>query len=125
MTLMIQRGQLVITTFDAAESHQAMRIYDVSPLIEEQKRTLPKHDDQPFSPAGYGSPPPDADGLMEVIQALVAPDTWESLGGPSTMAVRMQGERVLLVIATLSEVHWQVQELLNRLNMNGGVPSQQ
>ena len=41
--------------------------------------------------AAGGSSFADFDSLMELIQTTVVPDTWEALGGPSTMAPYPQG----------------------------------
>ncbi len=51
--------------------------------------------------------------LMELIQTTVVPDTWETLGGPSTMSPYIQNNS--LVISTTSEVHDQIAELLASL----------
>ncbi len=55
----------------------------------------------------------DFDTLMQLIQTTVAPDTWEALGGPSSMAPYPQN--LSLVISTTSEVHDQISELLESL----------
>jgi general secretion pathway protein D len=55
----------------------------------------------------------DFDSLMTLIQTTVVPDTWEALGGPSTMSPYAQN--LSLVISTTSEVHDQISELLASL----------
>ena len=50
---------------------------------------------------------------MTLIQTTVVPDTWEALGGPSTMSPYTQN--LSLVISTTSEVHDQITELLESL----------
>lgn len=55
----------------------------------------------------------DFDSLMELIETTVAPETWESLGGPSNMQPYPQN--LSLVISTTSEVHDQIVELLESL----------
>ncbi len=70
---------------------------------------------------GMGNPPvgkggaafADFESLMTLIQQTVAPDTWEALGGPSTMAEYRQN--LSLVISTTSEVHDQIADLLATL----------
>ncbi|MGV3485042.1 MAG: hypothetical protein ACO1RT_11550, partial [Planctomycetaceae bacterium] len=71
---------------------------------------------------GLGNPPAggrggaslaDFDSLMTLIQTTVVPDTWEALGGPSTMSPYAQN--LSLVISTTSEVHDQIAELLESL----------
>lgn len=53
------------------------------------------------------------DSLIELIQTTVVPDTWDLLGGPSTM--RQYEQNLSLVISTTSEVHDQIAELLESL----------
>ena len=55
----------------------------------------------------------DFDSLMELIQTTVVPDTWEALGGPSTMSP--YPANLSLVISTTSEVHDQITQLLESL----------
>ncbi len=71
---------------------------------------------------GPGSPPmngrgggafADFDSLIQLIQTTVVPDTWEALGGPSTMAPYPQN--LSLVISTTSDVHDQISDLLESL----------
>jgi general secretion pathway protein D len=71
---------------------------------------------------GLGNPPgggrggaslADFDSLITLIQTTVVPDTWEALGGPSTMSPYAQN--LSLVISTTSEVHDQILELLESL----------
>ncbi|MEM1069748.1 MAG: DUF4974 domain-containing protein, partial [Planctomycetota bacterium] len=70
---------------------------------------------------GMGSPPSAAGGgsfadfqsLIDLIQTTVVPDTWEALGGPSTMAPYPQN--LSLVISTTSDVHDQIADLLESL----------
>ena len=50
---------------------------------------------------------------MDLIQTTVVPDTWEALGGPSTMAPYPQN--LSLVISTTSDVHDQIADLLESL----------
>lgn len=55
----------------------------------------------------------DFQSLIDLIQTTVVPDTWEALGGPSTMSPYPQN--LSLVISTTSEVHDQITELLESL----------
>ncbi|NND95858.1 MAG: general secretion pathway protein GspD, partial [Pirellulaceae bacterium] len=55
----------------------------------------------------------DFQSLMSLIETTVEPDTWESLGGPSTMAPYPQN--LSLVISTTSDVHDQITDLLESL----------
>jgi general secretion pathway protein D len=55
----------------------------------------------------------DFQSLISLIETTVVPDTWESLGGPSTMAEYPQN--LSLVISTTSDVHDQIADLLESL----------
>jgi general secretion pathway protein D len=63
--------------------------------------------------AGGGGAFADFDSLIELIETTVAPETWESLGGPSNM--QPYAQNLSLVISTTSEVHDQIVELLESL----------
>ncbi len=60
-----------------------------------------------------GSSFADFGSLMTLIETTVVPDTWEALGGPSTMAPYPQN--LSLVISTTSDVHDQITDLLTTL----------
>ena len=67
----------------------------------------------PGSGAGGGSSFADFDSLIDLIQTTVSPDTWDALGGPSTM--REYRQNLSLVISTTSDVHDQIADLLESL----------
>ena len=55
----------------------------------------------------------DFDSLMTLIETTVVPDTWEALGGNSTMAPYPQN--LSLIISTTSDVHDQIVDLIESL----------
>ena len=55
----------------------------------------------------------DFQSLIQLIQQTVSPDSWEEMGGSSTMVEYAQN--LSLVISTTSEVHDQITELLESL----------
>ncbi|MCC9602843.1 general secretion pathway protein GspD [Stieleria sp. JC731] len=55
----------------------------------------------------------DFDSLMQLIQTTVVPDTWEAMGGNSTMAPYQQN--LSLIISTTSDVHDQIVDLIESL----------
>ncbi len=55
----------------------------------------------------------DFDSLMDLIETTIAPDTWEALGGPSTMSPYRS--TLSLVISTTTDVHEQIADLLASL----------
>lgn len=67
----------------------------------------------PPNSAGGGGSFADFQSLIDLIQTTVVPDTWEALGGPSTMAPYAQN--LSLVISTTSDVHDQITDLLESL----------
>lgn len=68
---------------------------------------------QPPTGSGGGGSFADFQSLIDLIQTTVVPDTWEALGGPSTMAPYPQN--LSLVISTTSDVHDQIADLLESL----------
>ncbi len=67
----------------------------------------------PMSGRGGGGSIADFQSLIQLIETTVTPDTWEALGGPSTMAPYVQN--LSLVISTTSDVHDQITDLLESL----------
>jgi general secretion pathway protein D len=67
----------------------------------------------PASGAGGGGSFADFQSLIDLIQTTVSPDTWDALGGPSTM--REYPQNLSLVISTTSDVHDQITDLLESL----------
>jgi general secretion pathway protein D len=65
------------------------------------------------SGAGGGGAFADFTSLMNLIQTTVVPDTWEALGGNSTMAEYPQN--LSLIISTTSDVHDQIVDLIESL----------
>jgi general secretion pathway protein D len=55
----------------------------------------------------------DFDSLMQLIETTIVPDTWEALGGNSTMAPYPQN--LSLIISTTSDVHDQIVDLIESL----------
>lgn len=94
LTLTIQREVLKVTTRDAAETRLLTRIYSL---------------------AGTGFPQNNFTQAMDLIQTMIVPDTWEALGGPSTMFPMENGDGGYLVVATTYEVHHEIEELLSKL----------
>ncbi|MCA9137147.1 MAG: hypothetical protein KDB00_10320 [Planctomycetales bacterium] len=113
LTILIRHGQVVITTIEAAEDDLAARIYDVTPLVSHAAR--PAWQIASLGP-GTSESYADFESLINIIQTTIVPDTWEALGGNSTFAPAPVRGRNWLLIATTSEVHWQIQRMLDRMN---------
>lgn len=90
LTWSIHNGALLITTREEAEiSALHNRVYDVTDLCN--------HDGE--------------DALMDVIAGTVAPDTWEQVGGPASIAFH-DGD---FVISQTDDVHEDLRNLLTAL----------
>ena len=93
-----------------AGSHESQRARPVQ--FDGSSRRLRSRTIRPSSGGGGGSFA-DFQSLIDLIQTTVVPDTWEALGGPSTMAPYPQN--LSLVISTTSDVHDQITDLLESL----------
>jgi hypothetical protein len=109
-TITIRLGQLILTTQERAEQHCCVRIYDVTPIVTLQ---LPG---QYLGRALNNGSSVDDQSLINMIQTAVDPDTWECMGGPSTMQVFACRDRQWLVTTVTLVRHWRIQELLNKIN---------
>ena len=99
LTVRLSAGRLIITTPAGANENLAIKIYDITPVVE------------------------DANGFDETMQLLrqsLGPGAWASGGGASTMTPFTSGDRSVLIISTTIQAHWHCQVLLNRLNGLGG-----
>ncbi len=96
LTTSIQRERLQVTSTDWADSNLNLRIYWLD---------------------GLGLPVGDYDSIMQSIQSSVKPDTWEALGGSSTMTPLgfSQEQRPGLLISTTLPVHLQIESLIQIL----------
>jgi hypothetical protein len=95
LTVRLSGGWLIITTPEAADENMAIKVYDITPMVE------------------------NANGIDETMQLLrqaVGPGTWEA----STMSPFTSGDRSVLIISTTMRAHLQCLALLNRLNRLGG-----
>ena len=57
------------------------------------------------------------DSMMNLMQTIIQPDTWESLGGSSVMAPA-PGHRPGLVVSTTYGVHREIEQLIRTLREN-------
>jgi hypothetical protein len=112
LTLNLEHGVLKITTVEQAENACCIRVYDVTSLVPPSDRSFAGEN------SSYGSLDTsyvELD-LNELIEMSVEPDTWESLGGPSTVARFRTATRRWLVVRAPLLVQLKVHSLLNRLN---------
>lgn len=83
MTYTISGETLVLTTIEAAEQDLVTRVYWLE---------------------GTGFPNGDFQTITDAVQTAVIPDTWEALGGPSTM-VPLNSSRPAIMISTVYTIH--------------------
>ena len=127
---------IVITTPEDAGSRLITRVYDCRELMKLPSPVKKVKQPAPANPGGgIGTPeiPAQApekkkeevgpDGgyditdLMHLITTTVAPDTWDEVGGPGSLA----DFKGLVTVSTTQDVHDQVEKLLNMLHKAGGL----
>lgn len=84
---------LLVTTKERVDEHLTMRVYPVADLV--------------FI---YGDGGPNYSPLVDLIGSIVAPETWDTVGGQS--AIRVADTAVALVISQTREVHEEIEDLL-------------
>jgi serpin B len=100
LTLVIQHKVLLITTFEEADSLLETRIYDVADLVHHTESKVKR---------------PDFDSLIEAITTTLHPTSWDSVGGPGSIAsFQAVGLEVLIISQTL-DVHEELANLLANL----------
>ena len=93
LTWVLRDGALVITSQEDVESTLLVEVFDVGDLV------------RPIPP---GKADVNADQLIDLITATVAPQSWDTVGGPGTIAAFRGG----LVISQTREVCAQIRDLL-------------
>lgn len=53
--------------------------------------------------------------LITLVQTTISPDTWEALGGPSTMTTGPKSDRPFLLVSTTRAIHEEIDHLLKGL----------
>jgi hypothetical protein len=98
LTYVVQLDQLVVTTRAKKQNTLREVRYSVSDLID--------------------GPPNDLAALAELVQALVAPESWRDRGGLGTMETRGDA----LVVVQTEPVHYEVLEFCEKLRSARGRP---
>ena len=94
LTYTIRDESLVITTLESEEENLLQRIYWL------EGTGLAARD--------------DADSIIKMITSSIVPDTWEELGGPSTIAP-VNSARPALLITTTYQAHRNIDKLFDSL----------
>lgn len=110
LTLSVVEGVVTIGTMDEMSEYGILRVYDVSQLM-----TLNPSSVHQNAPNGRNAICLKLNSIASMIQVSVEPDTWEALGGPSTMTFFQRGDDVSLIISTSLETHLRIEGLLNGL----------
>lgn len=99
LTTATRDGAIQISTFEACEKNLVNRVYFLEGI------GMAKGEGEVF----------DFDSLIQLVQTTVAPDTWETLGGPSTMSPGGIGNRPSVLVSTTDDVHAEIEALLKGL----------
>ena len=94
LTYIYRDETLWITTYDGCEANLLDRIYWIEGTAYDRD-TL--------------------DDLIMLVQTTISPDTWEALGGPSTMSTSPNSGRPFLLVSTTRAVHDEIEQLLKEL----------
>lgn len=93
LTYTVRGESLVITTEEAAENSLISRIYWLE---------------------GTGLADTDFQSVIDILQTTMTPDTWEALGGPSTMSP-LRSARPALIISTTYTTHHEIEQFFEAL----------
>jgi hypothetical protein len=96
LTYMTKDNVLTFTTIEAAEASLQTRIYWLE---------------------GTGRASGDYQPIINAIQSTIVPDTWEALGGPSTIVPLgpAQGSRPAIIVSSIYQVHHEIEMLLKTM----------
>jgi hypothetical protein len=97
LTYMVHGESLEVTTVEASEARLLSRIYWLE-----------------GTGFAVGNNAPGYQSIIELIQTSIIPDTWEALGGPSTMAP-VTSTRPALLVSTTYKVHESIEMLFQTL----------
>ena len=117
----IRDDVVLVTTAEGAQEQLEIRVYDVRHLLD-PNLDLPR-DDGGLDDASSSEYPsyPDYDTLIESITWLVAPNTWDEVGGPGSICGIAGG----LLIAQTDDVHRRIETLLAGLTQLQDEPDRQ
>jgi hypothetical protein len=96
LAFMIRDGSLVVTTPEEKEAHMRTRVYSVTDVVTRDiggKRVR------------------DFDELTRLIMTNIQPETWDEVGGPSSIQIALGS----LVVSSTSSVHDEIHSLLKQI----------
>lgn len=103
LTSTIRDEVLLITTPEESEYQLDIGLYPVRDLVEiDDDNTI-----------GSLAARYDFDSLVALIESIVAPDSWDAVGGPSSIGTLLPAPTI--VVAQTQDVHEEISELLTKL----------
>jgi hypothetical protein len=96
LTWTIDDGALIITTPEVAEARLLTRVYNVADLVSVEIEGRVHY---------------DHDSLINVIEMVVHPETWDTVGGPASV----EPFRETLIVAQTAITHDEIESLLDSL----------
>ncbi len=97
----VDEGTLVITTKDKSDERLIVRVHDVTDLVV-------KDLDDPLAGTNYQS-------LFEVIHSLIAPETWDVVGGQAALRPFSGPGIEAVVVSQIEPIHDEIEVLLMKL----------
>ncbi|QDV22965.1 hypothetical protein [Aureliella helgolandensis] len=114
LTFELRPECLALTTRDATELSQLVRIYDVAPIVRWRPTGgLPTLDDEYQN--SYAS-------LLEVLTKCIHTNDWIESGGTNSLTPLVTQQRALLVVLAPTRTQLEVAALLDILNRSQGNP---
>jgi len=109
LALLVRDGKLVVTTTDRASNELITKIYRIDDLVRIKDSD--------------GTTVDNYDPLIDLLETVVVPDTWDAVGGPGTIS----GFQGTLVISQTDEVHEEIERTVAALRASraaqlAGVP---
>jgi hypothetical protein len=98
LTWIISNDVLLITTQENADARLTTRLYDVGDLVVCRDRN---------KGLWY-----DYQTLIDLLTAMVAPTTWDPVGGPASIGGSTLGNAKIITVSTTYEVHCQIVQFL-------------
>lgn len=93
--------------------------YNVADLVTPVSPLIIKADGSRDRTTEAGGDQPDFDGLMDLIESTVKPETWEVVGGPGT--IRSFEPNLCIIVTQTQDVHEEITSLLEQLRRLQGV----
>jgi len=101
LTWMVQDEVLLVTTTEQADAYLETRLYEIGDLVAMRDEQL-----RPYN---------DFDQLIDVITSTVQPTTWDTVGGPGSIAGFESAGITVLVVSQTQQAHEKVEDLLAAL----------